>query len=61
MIDMFEQQVIRRGSDSLKWDVTEDVLPMWVENMNFRTAPEITEALKKRAEQGIFGYSIVPE
>lgn len=61
MMDMFEQPVNRRGIDTLKWDVPEDVLPMWGADMDFRTAPEITEALKKRAEQGIFGYSIVPD
>ena len=61
MMDMFEQPVNRRGTDTLKWDVPEDVLPMWGADMDFRTAPEITEALKKRAEQGIFGYSIVPD
>lgn len=58
---MFEQLVNRRETDSLKWNVPEDVLPMWVADMDFRTAPEITEALKKRAEQGIFGYSVVPD
>ncbi len=57
----FDRLTDRRGSNSLKWDVTERELPMWVADMDFETAPEITEALKKRAEHGIFGYTTVPE
>ncbi len=53
--------VNRRNTDSLKWDVAENELPMWVADMDFRTAPEITEAIAKRVEHGIFGYSIVPD
>lgn len=51
----------RRGTYSLKWDVAENELPMWVADMDFRTAPEITEALEKRAQHGIFGYTIIPD
>ena len=57
----FDKLTDRRGSNSLKWDITERELPMWVADMDFETAPEITEALKKRAEHGIFGYTTVPE
>lgn len=57
----FDEQVSRAGSNSLKWDVADGELPMWVADMDFRTAPEITEALIKRAEHGIFGYSVVPD
>lgn len=57
----FNKLTDRRGSNSLKWDITERELPMWVADMDFETAPEITEALKKRAEHGIFGYTTVPE
>lgn len=45
----------------MKWDISEHELPMRVADMDFETAPEITEALKKRAEHGIFGYTTVPE
>ena len=38
-----------------------DVIPMWVADMDFRTAPAVTEALKKRVEHGIFGYVRVPD
>ncbi|MBC5711936.1 pyridoxal phosphate-dependent aminotransferase [Hungatella sp. L12] len=57
----FDKLTDRRGSNSLKWDITERELPMWVADMDFETAPEITESLKKRAEHGIFGYTMVPE
>ena len=56
----FDTPVNRRNTDSLKWDVAENELPMWVADMDFKTAPEITEAIIKRAEHGIFGYTIVP-
>ncbi|HCT92677.1 MAG TPA: cystathionine beta-lyase [Lachnospiraceae bacterium] len=52
----------RRNTGSLKWDVApEGVLPMWVADMDFETAPEITEFLRKRTEHGIFGYSVVTQ
>lgn len=57
----FDKMTDRRGVGSLKWDVPEGELPMWVADMDFETAPEITEAIKKRAEHAIFGYSVVTE
>lgn len=51
----------RRHTASLKWDISGDELPMWVADMDFATAPVITEAIKRRAESGIFGYCLVPE
>jgi len=57
----FDEPVDRFHTHSLKWDVAENELPMWVADMDFRTAPEILEALKKRVEHGVFGYSIVPD
>ena len=54
----------RRGTNSLKWDewdIPDNCLPMWVADMDFETAPEIKEAIIKRASNGIFGYSIVPD
>lgn len=50
----------RRSEFSMKWDVNGGELPMWVADMDFKTAPEITEAIVKRAEHGIFGYTDVP-
>ncbi|MCQ2536990.1 MAG: pyridoxal phosphate-dependent aminotransferase [Lachnospiraceae bacterium] len=57
----FGKEINRRGTQSYKWDVAENELPMWVADMDFQTAPEIIEAMKKRVEHGIFGYSIVPD
>ena len=45
----FDVLTDRRNSDSLKWDVAENELPMWVADMDFRTAPGIIEAVQKRA------------
>ena len=59
----FDKIMPRRGTNSYKWDSTDDkeVLPMWVADMDFQTAPCIINALKKRVEHGIFGYTRVPE
>lgn len=58
----FDEIIPRRGTNSYKWDTAEeeDVLPMWVADMDFRTAPPVVEALRKRVEHGIFGYTRVP-
>lgn len=53
----FDTPVDRRGTDSLKWDVAENELPMWVADMDFKTAPEIIAAINKRLEHGVFGYA----
>lgn len=58
----FDEIINRRGTNSYKWDTTAPgVTPMWVADMDFRTAPCIIEALKRRVEHGIFGYTAVPE
>lgn len=57
----FDTPVNRRNTGSLKWDVTENELPLWVADMDFQTAPEVQNAIEKRAAHGVFGYSIVPE
>lgn len=51
----------RTNTNSLKWGNNEDELPMWVADMDFLVAPEIKEAIKKRLEHGIYGYSAVPD
>lgn len=55
----FDAPVNRRGTDSMKWDVAENELPMWVADMDFQTAPEIIEALQQRVAEGVFGYTDV--
>lgn len=59
----FDRQITRRGTDSYKWDSapSAEVLPMWVADMDFPTAPAIVEALRRRVEHGIFGYTRVPD
>ena len=58
----FDSAPQRRGSNSYKWDsVPGGVLPMWVADMDFKTAPCIVEALRRRVEHGVFGYTKVPE
>lgn len=53
----FDRVVDRRGSGSLKWDVPEGELPMWVADMDFETAPAIFKAIQERAAHGVFGYT----
>lgn len=49
----------RRKTDSIKWGVFgEDVLPLWIADMDFTSPPEVIEALKKRVEHGVFGYGL---
>lgn len=57
----FDKSVDRRNTHSLKWNVKENELPMWVADMDFQMAPEILAVIQKRAAHGVFGYSIVPE
>lgn len=57
----FDTVIDRRGTHSLKWDVAEKELPMWVADMDFKTAPEIIAAIEKRAAHGIYGYTVLPE
>ena len=53
----FDTVYERRGTDSQKWQkyAGRDVLPLWVADMDFKSAPAIIEALQRRVEHGIFG------
>lgn len=57
----FDEIIDRRNTGSLKWDVKENELPMWVADMDFTAAPIIREAIMRRAAHGVFGYSIIPD
>ena len=62
----FDEIIDRRGTSSMKWSPIPgtdgaDILPMWVADMDFRTAPPILEALEKEVRHGIFGYCGTPE
>lgn len=60
----FDTPVNRRGTASEKWDLLEqkfgekDVLPLWVADMDFQAPSPVIEALKKRVEHGIYGYTV---
>lgn len=59
----FDKVVPRHGTNSYKWDLVkqEDVIPLWVADMDFAVAPPIQEALRKRMEHPVFGYTLVPD
>ena len=59
----FDEIIPRRHTCSYKWDSSpaDGVLPLWVADMDFRTAPVVTEALARRVSHGIFGYVRVPD
>ena len=56
----FDKTPERRGTHSMKWEVNEGELPMWVADMDFSAAPQIQAALASRVEHGVFGYTLVP-
>ena len=53
----FDKLPNRLGTNSEKWNVLENELPMWVADMDFDNSPEIKDALRKRVELGAYGYS----
>lgn len=64
-MSIFDEIVNRRGSNSVKWDsrpeIPADTIPLWVADMDFRAAPAIIDALKRRVDMGVFGYTFVPQ
>ncbi|MCQ2252949.1 MAG: pyridoxal phosphate-dependent aminotransferase [Bacteroidales bacterium] len=59
----FDEKVTRKNSNCYKWDAKgdKDLIPLWVADMDFKTAPPIIAALHDRVEHGIFGYTKVPK
>ena len=59
----FDEIVERRGTGCVKWDEcpSDAVIPLWVADMDFKAAPAIREAVRQRAEHGVFGYTVVEE
>ena len=57
----FESVIDRKGTSSLKWDLFDDDVPMWVADMDFKVAPAIENAILKRAGHPLYGYTIVPD
>jgi cysteine-S-conjugate beta-lyase len=58
----FDEIIDRRGTAALKWDkyAGRDVIPMWVADMDFRSPPAVVDALQRRVEHGVFGYTDAP-
>lgn len=57
----FDTLTDRSGTYSMKWDVAENELPMWVADMDFPTVPAVKEALMRRVERNMYGYTLVPD
>lgn len=57
----FDKIVLRRGTGCIKWDERHDVIPLWVADMDFQAAPCILEALHRRVDHGVFGYTYVDD
>lgn len=57
----FDKVINRRNTNSLKWDVAEHELPMWVADMDFPVAAPIMDAIKEKLTVGALGYSIIPD
>ena len=61
MAENFNDHIDRLHSDSVKWNIyEEDVLPMWVADMDFLSPPAVIETLQRRVEHGVFGYAVQP-
>ena len=57
----FDEIIDRKCTDSIKWDGADGELPMWVADMDFKTAPSVLKAIENRAAHGIFGYGDVTD
>lgn len=58
----FDKIIKRTNTKSVKWDSkSEDILPMWVADMDFQVADVIAEEIKKRAEHPVYGYTMPEE
>ena len=60
----FDRQIDRRNTNSYKWDIPErhmgcgDVLGMWTADMDFQSPAPMLDALRKRLDHGVLGYTI---
>lgn len=63
----FDEIVRRDGTNAFKYDQrqavfgTDDVIPLWVADMDFRAAQPVIDAVEKAAHHGIYGYTVTPE
>ena len=61
----FDEIVDRRGSNAIKWsdldEKNDEILPMWIADMDFKAADEILDALRGPIEHGVLGYNAIPD
>ena len=57
----FDSVVNRKNTNSLKWDLFDVEVPMWVADMDFEVAPEIQEALQLKINENVYGYGLIPD
>lgn len=60
----FDKGIKRKGTNCVKWDVpfvTDEIIPMWIADMDFEVAPAIHERVREIADQGAFGYQFLSE
>ena len=64
---IFDEKIDRLNTASVKWEATKEVFgeadlwPMWVADMDFKPPQAVIEAIQKRADHGVFGYTFIPE
>nr|WP_129045477.1 MalY/PatB family protein [Companilactobacillus metriopterae] len=56
----FDKEIDRSNTNSEKWNISKNELPMWVADMDFEVYPGIVDVMKKRIEQPTFGYNTIP-
>ena len=61
MLYNFDEIIDRRDTGSFKWHYTDDTIPLWVADMDFKTAQPILAAIEQVAEHGILGYTVPTE
>ncbi|SLJ83233.1 MalY/PatB family protein [Psychrobacter sp. DAB_AL43B] len=61
MLYNFDEIIDRRNTGSLKWHYTDDTIPLWVADMDFKTAQPILKAIEQVAQHGVLGYTVPTE
>lgn len=63
----FDETIERRNTNCMKWDGmqpiygSDDLLPLWVADMDFRPPQQVIDALREKVDHGIFGYTLISE
>lgn len=61
MLYNFDQIIDRRDTGSFKWHYTDDTIPLWVADMDFKTVQPILKAIEQVTQHGILGYTVPTE